>query len=136
VRSMKPGSDIDTRLAAVFERLIKNLVSDDNQTGEQAHKDLDAMERKVQKELQRFVSHDNAEIKRHVGEILKEMEEQAEERADDDEAPAEQPWIRLDTVVTTDFTVLGQVSPKEFQIQSKYGPLSIALADLKQAERE
>jgi len=136
IRSFTPGLDSNIKLSEKIETLLKNLGSDDYQTREQAHKDLAAMGRSVQKELQRFVSDDNAEIKRHVGEILKEIEEQAEERADDDEAPSEQPWIRFDTVVTSDFTVLGQVTPKEFQIQSKYGPLTIALADVKQAERE
>ena len=38
----------------------------------------------------------------------------------------------LDTVVTSDFTVLGRVSPKEFKIESKYGPLTIQLADVGQ----
>jgi len=136
VRRFTPGLDSNAKLSEKIETLIKNLGSDDYQTREQAHKDLAAMGRNVHKELQRFVSDDNAEIKRHVGEILNEIEEQAEERADDEEAPAEQPWIRSDTVVTSDFTVLGHVSPKEFQIQSKYGPLTVALADVTQGERE
>jgi hypothetical protein len=33
-------------------------------------------------------------------------------------------------VVTTDFTVIGKVSPAQFTIESKYGPLKIALADV------
>jgi ferredoxin len=111
-----PGLDSNTKLSQQIETLIKNLASDDYQTREQAHKDLAALGRKAQKELQRFVSDENAEIKRHVGEILKEIEEQAEERDDDEDSTVEQPWIRPDTVVTTDFTVLGKVSPKEFKI--------------------
>jgi hypothetical protein len=136
IRSFTPGLDSNTKLSEQLDTLVKNLGSDDYQTREQAHKELAAMGRKVQRELQRFVANENAEIKRHVSEILKEAEEQAEELADDEEAPAEQPWIRLDTVVTSDFTVLGQISPKEFQIASKYGPLSIRLADVKRGERE
>ncbi|HMC11366.1 MAG TPA: hypothetical protein VKH44_08755 [Pirellulaceae bacterium] len=136
IRRLTPGLDSNTKLSQRIETLIKNLASDDYQTREQAHKDLAALGRKAQKELQRFVSDDNAEIKRHVGEILKEIEEQAEERDDDEDATFEQPWIRPDTVVTSDFTVLGKVSPKEFKIESKYGPLTIQLADVKQGERE
>jgi len=136
IRSFTPGLDSNTKLSQQIETLIKNLGSDDYQTREQAHKDLAAMGRKAQKELQRFVNDDNAEIKRHVGEILKETEEQAEEKADEEDVPLEQPWIRQDIVVTSDFTVLGKVSPKEFRIESKYGPLTIQLADVKQGERE
>jgi len=123
-------------LAGHIGGLIKNLSSDDYKTREQAHKELAAMGAKVRKELERFSADENPEIKRHVSEILKEFEEQAEARMDDEDASAEQPWIRLDTVVTTDFTVLGRVSPKEVQIASKYGPLMIQLADVRFGERE
>jgi hypothetical protein len=136
IRSFTPGLDSNTRLSQQIEALIKNLGSDDYQTREQAHKDLAAMGRKAQKELQRFIADDNAEVKRHVGEILKESDEQAEEKADEEDAPVEQPWIRQDVVVTSDFTVLGKVSPKEFKIESKYGPLTIQLADVQRGERE
>ncbi len=135
IRSLKPGLDSYPKVLAEIEGLIKNLGSDDYKTREQAHKDLAAMGTKIRHELERFAADENAEIKRHVGEILKELDQQAEEMADDDEANAEQPWIRLDTLVTTDFTVVGQVSPKEFGIASKYGPLTIQLADVKLGER-
>lgn len=136
IRSFTPGLDSNPKLAGQVETLIKNLGSDDYQTREQAHKDLVAMGLKVRKELDRYAGDENAEIKRHVGEIIKEMEEQAAERSDDEEAAVEQPWVRLDTVVTTDFTVLGKVSPQQFEIASKYGPLTIQLADVRHGERE
>ena len=63
---------------------------------------------KVRKELERFANDENAEIKRHVGEILKEIEEQAAEQADDEDAAPSSPGFALDTVVTTDFTVARQ----------------------------
>ena len=136
IRSFTPGLEAKTALLENIEGKIKDLGADDYKTREQAHKDLAAMGQRIQKELQRFVSDDNAEIKRHVGEILKELEQQAEDMADDDEGQAPQPWIRLDTVVTSDFTVLGKISPQEFQVASKYGPLTVALADVREAERE
>src|SRR5262249_31320244 len=135
-RSFTPGLNSNTTLAEQLDKLVKHLGSDDYQTREQAHKELATMGRKAQRELMRFASDDNAEIKRHVSEILKELEEQAEEQSDDDDSPAEQPWIRLDTVVTSDFTALGQITPTEFQIASKYGPLAIKLADVQRGERE
>jgi hypothetical protein len=136
LRSFTPGLDSNTKLAERIDMLIKNLGSDDYQTREQAHKELAALGRKAQRELARFANDENAEIKRHVSEIMKETEEQAEETADDEEGTIEQPWIRRDTVVTSDFTVLGRISPKEFRIGSKYGELTIALADVKHGERE
>ena len=136
IRSFQPGLGSYPKLAGEIDTLIKDLGSDDYQTREQAHKSLTAMGVKVRKELERFAADENPEIKRHVGEILKALQEQADEQADDDEMATDQPWIRLDTVVTTDFTVLGKISPDEFKIASKYGPLTVKLADVKFAERE
>ncbi|QDU26314.1 PA-IL-like protein [Anatilimnocola aggregata] len=136
IRSFSPGLDSFPELSAKIVDTIKKLGSDDYKTREQAHKDLAAMGVKVQKELEKFVSDENAEIKRHVGEILKEFEEAAEEQGDDEESPVEQAWIRQDTVVTSDFTVVGKVSPAEFKINSKYGELNVKLADVRRAERE
>jgi len=137
IRNFSPGLDSFPELAAQIEAKIKSLGSDDYKTREAAHKELAAMGVKVRHELEKYVGDQNAEIKRHVGEILKEMEEAAEEQADDDEdIGAEQPWIRLDTVVTSDFTVVGKVSPSEFKVASKYGDLNVKLADVRRAERD
>lgn len=135
IRSFTPGLDSYPKVLEELEALIKNLGSDDYQTREQAHKDLAAMGIKIRKELDRFVNDENAEIKRHVGEIIKELEEQNQEAEELDEG-GQQAWIRLDTVVTTDFTVTGKVTPKAFEITSKYGPLTVQLADVQKGMRE
>ncbi|MGI8978897.1 MAG: hypothetical protein ACR2FY_06700 [Pirellulaceae bacterium] len=137
IRNFVPGLDSNKKAAEQINALIDKLGGDDYKTREQAHKDLAAMGVRVKNELEKHVASDNAELKRHVSEILKEMEEAAEELADDDSGSASaSPWILLDTVVTTDFTVLGKVTPQDFTIASKYGPLNIALGDITKAERE
>ena len=137
IRSFSPGLDSFPELSAQIVAKIKTLGSDDYKTREAAHKELAGMGVKIQRELEKFVADENAEVKRHVGEILKEMEEAAEEKADDDEGnTSEQPWIRLDTVVTSDFTVVGKVSPAEFKVAAKYGDLNVKLADIRRAERD
>ncbi|ADB17246.1 hypothetical protein Psta_2577 [Pirellula staleyi DSM 6068] len=138
IRSFTPGLDSYPEQIKKIETLVEQLGGDDYQSREAAHKELSAMGIGVQNEIVRFVASDNAEIKRHIGEILKEIEEQAEESEDLDEGGegAAQPWIRLDTVVTTDFTVTGKVSPQNFELASKYGPLKVSLADVKRGERD
>ncbi|MBC7853964.1 MAG: hypothetical protein IAF94_11040 [Pirellulaceae bacterium] len=137
LRSFTPGLDSNAKVAETIQALVNKLSSDDFKTREQAHKDLATMGSRVQKELGQHTGTDNVELKRHVSEILKEIEEAAEEASDDEKANAgSQPWIRLDTVVTTNFTVIGKVEPQEFTIASKYGPLKIALGDITRAERE
>jgi hypothetical protein len=136
IRSFSPGLDSFPELSAQIEEKIKALGGDDYKSREAAHKELSAMGIKVQRELEKFVADENAEIKRHVGEILKEFEEASENSADDEDGQPEQPWIRQDTVVTTDFTVVGKVAPTEFKINSKYGDLNVKLADVRMAERD
>jgi hypothetical protein len=136
IRSFAPGLDSNTKLDEQIQTLIKTLSSDDYKTREQAHKDLVAMGRTVQKELEKYTADENAELKRHATEILKELEEAAAEAEDSEGATANMPLARLDTVVTTDFTVLGRVDPAQFEIQSKYGPLTIQLADIARGERD
>ena len=135
IRSFAPGLDSNSRLDEQIQELIKTLASDDYKTREQAHKDLVAMGLKVQIELQKYTGDENAEVKRHVTEILKDLEEAAAQ-AEDEGGGGNQPLPRLDTVVTTDFTVLGRVEPAQFEIQSKYGPLTIQLADIARGERD
>jgi hypothetical protein len=136
IRSFTPGLDANTKLDEQIQALIKDLGSDDYKTREQSHKDLAAMGRKVQKELEKYTADENAEIKRHVTEILKELEEAAEETDVESGSSPGTPIARLDTVVTSDFTVLGRVAPGQFEIQSKYGPLTIQLADIARGERQ
>lgn len=137
LRSFTPGLDSNGKVAETIKALVDKLSNDDFKTREQAHKDLAAMGVRIQKELEQYIGTDNVEMKRHLSEILKEIAEAAEEASDDEKAGTiSQPWIRLDTVVTTDFTVIGKVQPQEFTITSKYGPLKIALGDIARAERE
>lgn len=134
IRSIAPGLASSPELAGRVNGLIQALGSDDYKAREQAHKDLAAMGLKVQRILEAYRNDENSERKRHIGEILKDFEEQASQQ-DDEEAPTERPLIAKDTVVTDEFTIVGKISPAEFKVSSKYGPLNVALADLKRAER-
>ncbi|MFN0017562.1 MAG: hypothetical protein ACKVP0_04830 [Pirellulaceae bacterium] len=137
IRSFTPGLDSNKKAAEGIKALIEKLGGDDYKTREQAHKELAGMGVRIRKELDKHVGSENAELKRHVSEIIKELDDAAEEQSDDDAGGAsDSPWIQLDTVVTSDFTVLGKVTPQEFTIDSKYGPLKIVLGDVSRAERE
>lgn len=137
VRSLTPGLASSPELAAKVNGLIEALGGEDYKGREQAHKDLVALGLKVHRLLEAKRNDENAERKRHIGEILKEFEELTAEQEELNEgAPStDKPWIALDTVVTPDFTIVGQVSPAEFKVASKYGPLSVKMADLRRADR-
>jgi hypothetical protein len=136
LKSFTPGLDSNKRAAETLQAKIKDLASDDYKTRELAHKDLAAMGPKISAQLAPHLQSENAEVKRHITEIMKEFEEQAAEEEDEDgNAKTERPWIKLDTIETTEFTVLGSIAPAEFKMSSKYGPLTIALGDVTRAER-
>jgi hypothetical protein len=135
IRSIAPGLSSSPELSGKVNGLIEALGSDDYKAREQAHKDLAAMGLKVHGILQGYRNDENTERKRHIGEILKEMDELAGQQDDDDPGTKERPLIAKDTVVTDDFTIVGKISPAEFVVSSKYGPLNVALADLRRAER-
>jgi hypothetical protein len=135
IRSISPGLSSSPELAAKVNGLIEALGGDDYKAREQAHKDLSAMGLKVHKLLEQYRNDENTERKRHIGEIMKEFEELLSQQDEEDGAMLDKPLIAQDTIVTDDFTIVGKISPGEFKVTSKYGPLSVQLADLKRAER-
>jgi len=93
---------------------------------------------KVRKQLLAKKEDENAERKRHIGLLLKELETLADEQAELEAAGEEvaSEWVKEDTVVTHKFTVLGKISPQKFVIESKYGPLNVELSDVRLMDKE
>jgi len=135
IRSFRPGLDSYPQIAERIDSLFDDLASDDYQSRENAHKALVKMGVKIYRELKRFEKGDNAEQNRHVQEILKEVEKLIEEQREFGAEDRVEPYIREDTVETTLFTALGSISPQTFTIASKYGPLTVQLADIRLADR-
>ncbi len=139
IRSFKPGLDSYPEKGKQIEILIENLGSEDYQTREQSHKELLNFGLKIEKELELHSDDGNAERKRHLDQLRKEIAELAEERefSDfDDENQADRPWIRGDTIVTTEFTIVGTIQTKTFEVTSKYGPLTVKLSDVQTGDRQ
>ena len=136
--SFKPGLDSYPSISDEIDTLIQDLGSDDYQTRENSHKELARRGMKVHKQLLAKKDDENAERKRHVGQLLKDLETLAEEQEILEEEGEEvtQAWVRDDTVVTNKFTVVGKISPREFVIETKFGPLSMQLSDIKMMDRE
>jgi hypothetical protein len=136
VRSFTPGLNSRSQLSQRIHSLIKDLGADDDQLRTRARQGIVKMGLAVRKELGYFRDDENAERRQRVREIEKDLEELNEELGGDEEKRAATlVWIRPDTVVTTDFTVLGKISPDRFTIRTHYGEATIALDDLVQADR-
>ncbi|MEQ8789135.1 MAG: hypothetical protein RIC55_22675 [Pirellulaceae bacterium] len=135
LRGFRPGLDSYPQVTARFEKLTADLGDDDYATREDAHKQLLAWGLPIRQLLAQVGDGDNAERKRHRTEILAELEELAED-ADEFAEESAPPLVRRDTVVTTDFTIVGRIVEKEFNITSKYGDLVVKLADVDNGDRD
>ena len=137
ISSLTPGLDSHPEMFGQIKALIETLGGEDYKAREEAHKELLTIGPKIHSLLAAHKDDENAERKRHIEQILKELDELAEDKDELEEgAQSDQEWAHLDTVVTPKFTILGKVSPASFTISSKYGPLTIKLNDVRMAQRE
>jgi hypothetical protein len=134
--SFKPGLESSPERLAEIDGLVEKLGHDDFNTREQAQKDLVRLGMPAKREFEQRLAEageENAERRTRLSQILKDFEQQAEEQ---DEAEAQtETWVRGDTVVTSEFTVVGKIVNQEFKIVSKYGSLDVKLGDLLLADR-
>lgn len=138
VVSITPGLDSHTKLSAKIDKLIADLGGADYKAREQAQKELLALGLPVRDIIAVHTDSDNAELKRRAGEIVQKLDEAAGDGSDDfdDDTPKNKTWVRYDIVETPGFTIAGKISPAEFQVNSKYGPLKVGLNDISRTERE
>ena len=131
--SFRPGLDSFPDLSKQINDLITALAANDYNERESAQKELIKMGPPIRKLLEaRQKSDDDAERNRRIKVILEGFEEAG---AGEEEEGATPEWIPLDTIVTTDFTVVGTIVQKKFGITSKFGELAINLGDIRRGER-
>jgi hypothetical protein len=130
--SFTPGLDSLPKLNDRVTAAIEALGSADFKTRDAAQKELLAMGVPVRAELTRHTDDSNAERVKRIREVVAKLDEMA----DDFEATPQRGWVRGDTIVTDEFTVVGKIVPQEFTFESKYGTLGVALADIRTLKRE
>lgn len=131
--SFRPGLDSFPDLSKQINDLITALAANDYNEREAAQKELIKMGPPIRKLLEaRQKSDDDAERNRRIKVIMEGFEEAT---SGDDEEGAPTEWIPLDTIVTTDFTVVGKIVQKKFGISSKFGELTVNLGDVRRGER-
>ncbi|MEX2214996.1 MAG: hypothetical protein WD768_12755 [Phycisphaeraceae bacterium] len=136
ILSFRPGLDSFPNLAKKIDDQITALGSADFNEREGSQKALAAMGSQIRRLLEnRLKDETDAERVRRLKQLLEGIEEAGldEDEWGDEGGPKE--WIKQDTIVTTDFTVVGTIVQKNFTIGSKFGELTVQLADVKRAER-
>ncbi len=137
ITSFRPGLDSFPQKREQIDKLIEDLGAEDYKLRETAHKGLIAMGMQLRREIYRFQDGGNAERKRHLDEIRKEIESMIEDLEEDaDLADDDAELIHGDAISTRDFVIVGKIVQDEFEISSKYGPLTVKLMDVKFADRQ
>jgi hypothetical protein len=130
--SFTPGMDHRPDERQKIGRLIQQLGANVAAERDAAQKALTEMGSTIRGELERHAKDDDAERRSRIQKILTELAEQEE----DGDRAVRQALIPQDTLETTLFTVVGKISPQQFAVQTPFGQLTLALRDIRRAERE
>src|SRR5262245_21622841 len=132
--SFTPGLDSHPEERRKIGRLIQQLGSNNAVERDAAQRSLTDMGKTVQSELSRYAMDEDTERRTRVQKILAELDEVEDD--DDLDPSAARPWLAQDSIETTLFTVVSRISPQTFDLQTQFGPLKVAISDIRRGERE
>ncbi len=132
--NFRPGTDSNSELNALVERHVEDLGDREFRTREAAHRSLVALGPMISKLIRQYDDRGDAERKKHLSDIRKEIDALAEE-AEDEGEQSEELLLKGDQVVTPEFSIVGKIQQQKFQVKSKIGDLTIQLADIRKADR-
>jgi hypothetical protein len=132
--SFTPGLDSHPEEGKRIGRLIQQLGSNGAAERDAAQRMLTDMGKSIQTELARYAQDEDTERRSRIQKILAELEETEEEEELD--PLVAKPWLPQDSLETTLFTVVGKISPQTFELQTQFGPLKVAIGDIRRGERE
>jgi hypothetical protein len=132
--SFTPGLNSHPKHREQIRVLVLQLGASEKALRDDAEKQLGAMGSSVQQLLEEFRDDKDTERRNRVTKLLEEIEQQKDDGDSDGGGPVV--LIDDDTVTTTAFTMIGKISPQSFQLQTKFGPLTVNLADIRRAVHE
>lgn len=131
--SLTPGLDSHTDFQKKIADLVEKLGATDAAARDNAQRELVRMGPSLRSELQRYQNAGDPEQRLRIAAILEEFNSSADEA--DAEAASAPNIIRLDAVETPDFTIVGRIVPRSFEVASSYGTLNVRLGDIRRAAR-
>ena len=132
VRHFTPGLQSHPDLQEKINTLVDRLGSSEFADRDAAQRDLTQMGAAIHGLLSQHLTDSDPERRQRLQAILDETDEA---QADDDpDAARATPWIALDTVETPRFTVRGKIAAQKFDLTTAYGPLTVQLCDIRQAQ--
>jgi hypothetical protein len=135
ITKLMPGLESRQDLGKKVEELFEKLGSPQYSDREAAEKALLALGESIREEARRRLEDKNPERVKSIKKLLDKLEEIKAETEDEGPKKDSRVLNRLDTVETPAFTAAGRISPSEFQIISKFGQLTVRLADIQSIQR-
>ena len=130
----EPGLNTRPDYVESIALLFEKMGVADEKTRIAAQKELMSLGLKNQLLLDQLEAQANENQKQLLSEIRKSFQELIELN-EEEMLPSDQPSALMDTIVTPDFSVVGEIQQKQFFLKSKFGDLKVALRDIKFADR-
>ncbi len=132
--SFTPGLDSHPEERKKIGRLIQQLGSNVASERDAAERMLIDIGKTIHAELARYSMDEDTERRTRVQKILAEFDEVEDD--DDLDPTAARPWRAQDSLETDLFTAVGRISPQVFDLQTQFGPLKVAISDIRRGERD
>lgn len=129
-----PGLDRHPDVRQKIARLVQQLGSNTASERDAAQEALLSMGPTVRAALRQHAGDQDAERRSRVKSLLSDLDDQAEQDAEDGTAVAE--LVAEDRVETDRFAVLGRVAPQSLEVRTRFGALTVTLEDVERIARE
>lgn len=136
IRSLRPGLNSHPQLGNRLKELVEELGAAQFDRRETAQKELLKLGPPARAALEERQEDRDTERRTRIKAILAELDERDESAEDDDDGAPAAAMPEQDAVETTDFTIVGRIVPKQFEIDSPYGRLNVKLSDIRSADRD
>lgn len=130
----QPGLNTRPDYVESISSLFEKMGDPDEKTRIAAQKELLSLGIKNQLLLDKLETQANENQKNLLAEIRKAFAEEVELN-EEEMIPMDQPSALKDTIVTPDFSIVGEIQQKQFSLKSKFGDLKVELSDIKFADR-
>ncbi len=136
ILSLTPGLQSHPKDQKKIGRLVQQLGSNNARERDKAERDLTDFGISIMPFLKKYAKDPDTERRTRIHKILLELREIADDEEENGVSKKTPRLVVKDIVVTDQFTVVGEVTPKSFQVKTKFGPLMVALSDIRNVERE
>ncbi|MEM7784074.1 MAG: hypothetical protein AAF623_12030 [Planctomycetota bacterium] len=132
-----PGLASNLELDSKIQDLMEQLKDENADSVQQAQKKLISMGPALRSVIRNYAQDFSGEegSRKQISEVQKAYEQAVIEAEEDGRKPVAA-LIELDTIETSDFTIVGEIEEKEFEVQSRFGRLKVKLGDIKFANRK